>query len=284
MVAVPRSLIEARVADDAREIVDFLSSDRLYAAYALGELEGEGRTRPRFGMAYDETEQPIALVMHHDGLVPQPLFLMGEPDGCRAILAEVFRPREAYFAARPEHQAAVATLYDLDASSALLRMAVDRRTFRPFAGHADRLLPSDIDGLNRLYQLGFGAGFPPSVLREGVYYGVRVGGRLVAAAGTHVVSARHQIGVVGNVMTHVDYRGRDLAKIVTSAVTAELLETVRDVALNVYAENGPAVAAYTRLGYREHCRLVERMGRRRSGGSWIGRPLREVIRRTWPRL
>jgi len=24
--------------------------------------------------------------MHHEGLVPQPLFLMGAPDGCRAIL------------------------------------------------------------------------------------------------------------------------------------------------------------------------------------------------------
>ena len=87
-------------------------------------------------------------------------------------------------------------------------------------------------------------------MADGIYFGVRVRGRLVAAAGTHVINPREQIAVVGNVMTHIDYRGHDLAKIVTSAVTTELLDRLTDVALNVHADNEPAVAAYTRLGYR----------------------------------
>ena len=48
--------------------------------------------------------------------------------------------------------------------------------------------------------------------RDGVYYGVRVDGRLVAAAGTHVISPTARLAVVGNVMTHVDFRGRGYAK------------------------------------------------------------------------
>jgi predicted GNAT family acetyltransferase len=98
-----------------------------------------------------------------------------------------------------------------------------------------------------------------------------------------VISAREGIGVVGNVMTHADYRGHDFAKMVTSAVTADLLNRCGEVALNVHSDNLPAIAAYTRLGYTTHCRLVERLGRRRAGGWGLMRPLREAMRLSWPR-
>jgi len=221
--------------------------------------------------------------MHHEGLVPQPLFLMGAPDGCRSILEHVLKPRDAYLQGTELHEAAVRDLYDLDAPLLMLRMVVDRDTFEPFAGPAERLTALDIEDLNKLYQLGFRAGFPGSVLDDGVYYGVRVRGRLVSAAGTHAINAREGIAVVGNVMTHVDYRGHDFAKMVTSAVTGELLAHVPDVALNVHADNDPAVAAYARLGYRTHCQLVERLARRRAGGWGLMRPLREAIRIPWQR-
>ena len=110
-----------------------------------------------------------------------------------------------------------------------------------------------------------------------------VRGQLVSAAGTHVVNTHEGVAVVGNVMTHVDFRGHDFAKLVTSAVTAELLERVPDVALNVHTDNLSAVAAYARLGYSQYCLLTERLARRRSGGWGLMRPIREALRLTWPR-
>ena len=273
----------ARAVSDRDEIASFLRTDRLYAAYALGDLDGPGRSRVLWGMAYDVEGRPTALAMHHEGLVPQPLFLMGDPGGCRAVLASVIKPRDAYFQSLELHTAGIGELYDLEPPIDMLRMVVDRPTFKPFAGPATRLGPRDVDDLNSLYQLGFRAGFPSSVLDDGVYYGVRVRGRLVSAAGTHVLNRREGIAVVGNVMTHADFRGHDFAKMVTSAVTAELLNRVPDVALNVHAENVPAVAAYSRLGYRDYCHLVERLGRRRSGGWDLMRPIREAMRLTWSR-
>jgi ribosomal protein S18 acetylase RimI-like enzyme len=234
-------------------------------------------------MAYDDAGRAISLVMHHEGLVPQPLFLMGDPDGCRSVLESVLRPRDAYVQGTEPQEAAIADLYELDAPLAMLRMVVDRDTFVPFAGPAERLTALDVDDLNRLYQLGFRAGFPAAVLDDGVYYGVRVRGRLVSAAGTHAVNPREGIAVVGNVMTHTDFRGHDFAKMVTSAVTAELLDHVTDVALNVHADNAPAVAAYTRLGYGVHCQLIERLARRRHGGWGLMRPIREAMRIPWQR-
>ena len=60
------------------------------------------------------------------------------------------------------------------------------RRFRPYPADVRRLLPIDIGELNRLYQLGFASWLPSSSIADGVYFGIRVGGRLVAAAGTHV--------------------------------------------------------------------------------------------------
>lgn len=282
-VAASPPRIRARSVSDREEIAAFLRTDRLYAAYALADLDGPNRNRVAWAMTHDDDGRATALAMHHEGLVPQPLFLMGAPDGCRAIIEHVLKPRDAYLQATELHEAAVRDLYELDAPLAMLRMAVDRDTFIPFAGPADRLTALDVEDLNRLYQLGFRAGFPASVVEDGVYYGVRVRGRLVSAAGTHAINPREGIAIVGNVMTHADYRGHDFAKMVTSAVTADLLERVPDVALNVHADNAPAVAAYDRLGFRTYCQLIERLARRRAGGWGIMRPIREAMRFPWPR-
>lgn len=283
MALASSSRMRARAVSDRGEIAAFLDSDRLFAAYALGDLDGPNRRRVAWGMAYDDRGSATAIAMHHDGLVPQPLFLMGDPIGCRAILDSVIKPRDAYLMATAELDAAVAPLYELQAPVAMLRMVVDRKAFAPLAGPAERLTAADIDDLNRLYQLGFRAGFPASVVEDGIYYGIRVRGRLISAAGTHALNEREAIAVVGNVLTHTDYRGHGFAKMVTSAVTADLLQRVTDVALNVHADNGPAVAAYARLGYRTYCQLSERLIHRRQGGWGLMRPLREAMRFPWQR-
>ena len=56
-----------------------------------------------------------------------------------------------------------------------------------------------------------------------------------------------------------EYRGQGLAKVVTSAVTAELFDSVDTVVLNVRADNPPALATYRALGYREHTEFEERL-------------------------
>jgi len=121
---------------------------------------------------------------------------------------------------------------------------------------------------------------PASAIAQGVYYGLRVNGRLVAAAGTHVVSPGARLAVVGNVLTDVDYRGRGFATAVTGAVTAELLRSCDQVVLNVRSDNPPALNAYHRLGYAEHLRFEERLVHR-LGSQWpdLMTPLRRFLTR-----
>jgi RimJ/RimL family protein N-acetyltransferase len=153
----------------------------------------------------------------------------------------------------------------------MVRMWVDRSTFRPYPADTRRLLPIEVGELNRLYQLGFASWLGSSSIADGVYFGVRVNGRLVAAAGTHVVSATARLAVVGNVLTQVEYRGRGYATATTGAVTAELLRFCDQVVLNVRADNPPALQAYRRLGYQEHVRFEERLVHR-VGAAWPGLP------------
>ncbi len=255
--------LAVRFTTDRALLRSFLERDRLFAAYALCDLDDQEFSRTRWGVAY-EGQTARAVVLEYAGVAPQPVFAMGDPDGVEAVLRDLVRPRVAYMAMRYEVLPAVERVYRVDPGPEMIRMAVDRATFRPYPGLAMRLVPGEIGDLNRLYDLGFTAWLPAAAIAEGVYYGVRVRGRLVAAAGTHVVSREARLAVVGNVLTHRDFRGRGFAKITTSAVTQELLRTCDDVVLNVRADNAPAVAAYRALGYREYCRFAERLVHRRS--------------------
>jgi GNAT superfamily N-acetyltransferase len=277
LAATARDRLVARPTTDRAVLRAFLERDRLFAAYALCDLDDREFKRTRWGIAMDG-DVPVAVALEYGGLTPQPLFVMGRSDGVTAILRDVIRPRAAFVAARSEVLPAVAQAYRVDPGPPMVRMWVDRTTFRPFESDARRLVPGEIGDLNRLYQLGFASWLPGSAIAEGVYYGLRVNGRLVAAAGTHVVSPEARLAVVGNVLTQADLRGRGFAKATTSAVTAELLETCDQVVLNVRADNPPAINAYRRIGYQEHVRFEERLIHRLGSpfGS-LAAPLRRFL-------
>ena len=269
----------ARQTTDRALLHDFLAQDRLYAAYAICDLEEREFGRTRWGAAYDGDEL-IAVGMEYTGPTPQPLFVLGRPDGISAVLRDVIRPRAAYIAARTTMLPAVEAHYRVDPGPQMVRMWVDRARFRPYPATVQRLLPVEIGELNRLYQLGFASWLPSGAIADGVYFGMRVNGQLVAAAGTHVVSPEARLAVVGNVLTHLDYRGRGFATAVTGAVTAELLRSCDEIVLNVRADNPPAINAYRRLGFIEHARFEERLIHR-LGSPWpdLTAPLRRLFAR-----
>lgn len=269
-----RHAVSARSITDRAVLARFLGRDRLFAAYALCDLEDREFARSRWGAAW-AGDDLIAVVMEYAGLSPQPLFAMGAPEGVDRILTDLIRPRAAYLAARPDILPVAARHYRIEGGPPMVRMWVDEASFRPAPGAVQRLGPADIGELNRLYQLGLASWLPASAISEGVYYGLRMNGSLVAAAGTHVISPTARLAIVGNVYTHAGHRGRGFGKAVASAVTAELLNFCDQVALNVRSDNPPALQAYRRLGYQEHARFEERLVHR-TGSPW---PMLATLRR-----
>lgn len=244
---------------DKTEILARLQSDRLYAAYAIGDLEPWFFRQCRWWLA--EGNGWWALILLFRGLEPPVLFCMGEAAGLAALLDAVPLPARLYLTARPTHWPVVEARYRLRFAHHMLRMVVDGDSFRP-APHeaAFRLRPSDLDALRELYRHGGGDAFAPYQLERGVFYGLTVDGELISVAGTHLVSPAYGLAAVGNVFTHPAHRGRGYAAICTSAVTAALLAEGLDVLLNVNETNEPAVRLYRRLGYRVYCPFLEGIG------------------------
>jgi ribosomal protein S18 acetylase RimI-like enzyme len=239
------------------EISTFLEQDRWYAAYALGDLEpGFFEQCQWFGADVQGELRSLALLF--EGLDPPALFLMGESVGIALILGAVLRPAAALFICSESHLPALKAHYRTGEVDAMLRMTLAASDFHPVnAPGVERLGPGYAGELARLYDCAHGNAFGPYQLAQGIFYGIKEEGRLVSAAGTHLVAKTTKIAAVGNVCTYPEQRGRGYATLCTSAVCAELLGMGLDVVLNVERGNAPALHVYQKLGFCVYCPFVE---------------------------
>lgn len=255
-----------RALSERAEILAYLQTDRLYAAYAIGDLEPWFFRQCHWWMA--EAGGQWALILLYRGLHPPALFCMGEPAGVAAGLDQATLLDCVYFTAKPEHWPLVEERYRLRFANRMFRMVVDAESFRPMAhGAAFRLQTSDLEPLRTLYGHGeadAADAFAPYQLEQGLFFGLAVDGKLVSVAGTHLVAPNYGLAAVGNVFTHPSHRGHGYATICISAVTATLLGQGLEVVLNVGQANEPALHLYRRLGYRVHCRFLEGVGEARA--------------------
>lgn len=127
---------------------------------------------------------------------------------------------------------------------------------------AERVEMDDLDDLVELYRCRpahekDGTFFLPAQVAEGIYFGIRAHGRLVAVAGTHLVNRVESAAAIGNVFCRPENRGQGLGSRVISAVVAALVgEGMQTIGLNVSPDN-PAANLYRRLGFRDACEYVE---------------------------
>ena len=235
----------------------FLERDRLMAAYALADLDPASGDRARWWLARREGEA-VACVLVVEMLPFRPCFATGDSEALAEIFREAIKEPRIIVAAPIPARLAIESVYRFDRCDRMQRMAVDLGTFRPRVAHtAVRLGPEHLDDVLDLYGNASRSYFTTRRLEREIYFGVYSGRSLVSAAGTHVRSTGLGIAAVGNVLTRLAYRGRGLATTCTSAVTEAAFEQHRDVVLNVRHDNGPAVAVYTRLGYRTHAPFIE---------------------------
>jgi GNAT superfamily N-acetyltransferase len=258
---VEHARIVVRPLRDPDTIRDLLQPQRAYAAYAIGQLAP--RLFPYVRCWYAEGERGSGLVLHSSGGLGEAMFTMGERDAVAAIVRLHRGPRQNFATCQPDHLPVLERYFKLAQQTMMMRMHVTAATFEPAGvddGHVRvlHLRASEARAVNRLYSTeGAPTFYSAAHIDSSYYYGVYHDARLVAVAGTHVVSPEEGVAVVGNVFTHPRFRGRGYATLATGATTAALLRQCRDVVLTVDPKNVPAVRAYWRLGYTEVCRLIE---------------------------
>ncbi|MBM3782832.1 MAG: GNAT family N-acetyltransferase [Acidobacteria bacterium] len=233
-----------------------LDSDAAWAAYAIGDL-GPAMA-PHCEWFVDGGE--IALILSAFGS-PVVWALGGSFAGALETLRTADRisvtMRES---ARDE----LSRYFHTGNLQSMWRMRLDIGAFRslPLTG-VERLGPADVPAVEALYRDGDAHHEAPdfffeAMIANGIYYGVREEGELIAVAGTHLAVDSEGVAAIGNVYTRRDRRCRGLAARTTSAVASEALDRGMPlVVLNVRRENATARRVYERLGFQVHCAFLE---------------------------
>jgi len=141
------------------------------------------------------------------------------------------------------------------------RMGWSGRSSATPPGPTVRLSAADVPALQELYADGQATSeapdfFHPSMVTDGVFFGVYDGTALVSAAGTHLFAPDEDAVAIGNIYTMRGCRGRGLGRLVTSAVI-EAVKNIGTVGLNVRAGNPAAIHLYESLGFVRHCPFYE---------------------------
>jgi len=242
---------------DKDQILAYLETDRLYAAYAVGDLE-PALFKQATWFGAEKNGRLCALAMHFRGVKMPVLFLMGDKEGLTAVLEKGLSPESVYINCRAEHLTITGNIYLWDGPIAMWRMTLDKKRFHPTWNNCIRLTPEHADQLAEFYEQGGMTGFNRQQLVPGIFYGALHHGRLAAAAGTHLISTAYNIAAVGNVFTLPEHRGRGYGTTVTRAVLNDLIKLgIRDIVLNVGQVNKAAIHIYEKSGFERYCPFFE---------------------------
>jgi ribosomal protein S18 acetylase RimI-like enzyme len=262
---------------DSTEIRRRLETDRPWAAYALGDLAPGFAEKSEWHGAPDGD----ALLLLYRAPETPVLFTLGPPDEVRPLLEEVRVEPALYLSIKPEIMPLIEAHWGVRDEARMWRMILAREDFQPGAAEgAVRLARADLPALTALFDDGLASGerpdfFHADMLDTGLFYGVFEGRALIAAAGTHLIAPRLGVAAVGNVYTRRDRRGRGLARCVTGAVVAELVEMkLATIALNVNQRNRAAIQVYEHLGFARYCGFCEGIAVSKAGYNFDdgGRP------------
>jgi ribosomal protein S18 acetylase RimI-like enzyme len=231
------------------EIRRILHGDRRWCVYALGDLS------PRMFPKCQWFTPDLTLVLHDYGT--SILFAHGT-GSIREALDHVTWP--VHLQVKQDALDAVARHATVTSIKQMIRMAWTGGSTR-VSDRVTRLGAKDVAAIERLYADGESAGespdfFYPSMVTDGVFFGVYKGEELIAAAGTHLVSREEGAAAIGNVYVRRDRRGGGLGRAVTAAVIHELAG-IETIGLNVRADNDAAIRVYESLGFVRHCEFYE---------------------------
>jgi GNAT superfamily N-acetyltransferase len=244
-------------------IREILNRDREWSLYALGDLAPSelDNCEWRFSIA----DRP-ALTLFYRAFDPPVFFASGPVPAVRSLLDQAPLPPTLYLHVQPEILASVSERYPQVTTKIMQRMILREPALSDFSG--TEIIPANqLPELVELYDCRDGpekAGtfFAPAQVVAGVYFGVRSRGRLVAAAGTHLINRPESVAAVGNVFCLPAYRGKGLgAKLTSAVVNALIKEGIQTIGLNVGPRN-PAARLYRRLGFREVCLYIEGIAER----------------------
>ncbi|MEZ4434111.1 MAG: GNAT family N-acetyltransferase [bacterium] len=241
------------VSADEPALMALLRTSPIDVAYMLGDLDVPYAEHCRW-YAVDDGRLG-GVLLHYNGLSMPTVLTHGSAVDVEALLlaTNTDLPRRFYGHFHPEHRAAFEAFFDLGTPRPMKRMGLARAAYHRQGDFAEvePLTHRDTGAIMRLYQHYPDNFFEPAQLDTGLYFGIRDGDDLISVAGIHVLSERHDIAAIGNIVTHSGHRGRGLATRCVGRLLDALFQKVGAVALNVQEGNEPAIRCYRKFGFAD---------------------------------
>jgi ribosomal protein S18 acetylase RimI-like enzyme len=113
-----------------------------------------------------------------------------------------------------------------------------------------QLKSGDLNEIRKLYSIAYPDNwFDTRMLETGKYTGYFENNNLVGIAGIHVYSKKYKVAALGNITTHPEFRGKQIAYKLTSNLCNDLLKEVTVIGLNVRSHNEAAINCYKKIGF-----------------------------------
>ena len=241
-----------RVVSEPGELAALFGRDRAAHAYGLADLESPLWDRSTWFRRDDAT---VGIVALGDGITTVYAISPADPNGSLALVVELLDeiPDGSMITGPVGLGAAVGVGGPINDLGPHVKCVLAHPERLPSAAAAQPLAVGDFARVTRLHATDPGAAFVlEPMLADGTFVGISHPDdpdRLVAAAGTHVLSSTYEIAAVGAVLVDPAARGQGLGAIVTAGVCGRLKGRVRTIGLNVDARNLAARRTYERIGF-----------------------------------
>ena len=239
---------------DKSTIETMLRTNVYLHLYSLGDLDEFFWPRTTWYSGAGASQRDPVVLVYHGPQLPTVLALSDDAGAMRDLVRSLRGdlPGRFYAHFTAGVAAALERSHRLKSHGEQLKMALtnpERVSRYPLEG-VESLGPADHEEVLDFYRRCYpGNWFDPRMLETGQYRGIRQLGRLASVAGIHVYSRTYRVAALGNIATTPTHRHRGLARKVTAAVCRGLLPQIDHIGLNVKADNAPALASYTALGF-----------------------------------
>jgi ribosomal protein S18 acetylase RimI-like enzyme len=256
---------------DKATIERALRQNTLLHLYALGDLDAFFWNQTTWFGWQSRKDAIDCIILLFSGLELPCLLVIGNDQqmpALRTLLTSIQKllPPRFYAHLSPSVEEALGPPFEIDSHGQHLKMGLANPSRLDAVDTSDviALTEADRDEILALYKASYPeTWFELHMLRTGLYFGLRDGGKLVSIAGVHVHSPTYRVAALGNITTHPHHRGRGFAARTIAALCRRLLETCDHVGLNVKADNTAAIHCYEKLGFEPLATYEEALVTRR---------------------
>jgi ribosomal protein S18 acetylase RimI-like enzyme len=245
--------MDIRIIHSKKEIYDFLSQAPDLQIYPIGDLDDFFWPHTVWYGIY-VTGEIQSIAMLYAGMTPPTLLLFYDKDPFYSI--ELLKSIKPLLPAKFLVHLSPGLIDTLGSENIIdnygqnYRMILTKEPEAINDNNIKKLSIADLPAIRNLFSTAYPNNwFDSRMVETGKYFGYIKNKSLIGIAGIHVYSSEYRIAALGNIATHPDHRGQQIAYKLTSILCRDLRKTADIVGLNVKSDNEAAIKCYTRIGF-----------------------------------